>query len=454
MAAGLGFKTFTTGEVLTAADTNGYLMQGVLVFASAAARDAAITSPQEGQCCYLKDTDAVQTYSGSAWVGFDDSNAIQNSIVDAKGDIVAASGNDTPARLAVGSNGDTLVADSAATTGLSWSPSFGFSAGKNKIINGDCNVNQRAFSSSTTSTSYIVDRFQFEYTGGTTTGSVQAFTAGTAPVTGYEAKQYVELASTSQSAAGDYVLLKQKIESVRTFANQTATLSFWAKASSGTPKVGGYVNQVFGSGGSAAVTTAGTLQTISTSWARYSITISVPSISGKTIGTSDYLEFGLMTSCGTTISALGYPAVGIQNATIGLWGFQIENGSTSTAFQTATGTLQGELAACQRYLPAVLANGSTAASIGSGYAPATNSVNMNVVFQVPARVAPTGATISAASHIQWASTGNAAATVATFNIASQTVGTITLTVTATSGQGGLGYFNNASGSILFTGCEL
>jgi hypothetical protein len=68
MAAGLGFKTFTTGEVLTAGDTNGYLMQGVLVFATATARDAAITSPQEGQTCYLKDTDAVMTYSGSTWV--------------------------------------------------------------------------------------------------------------------------------------------------------------------------------------------------------------------------------------------------------------------------------------------------------------------------------------------------------------------------------------------------
>lgn len=68
MAAGLGFKTFTTGEVLTAADTNGYLMQGVNVFASAAARTSAITSPQEGQMSFLKDTNSTEYYDGAAWV--------------------------------------------------------------------------------------------------------------------------------------------------------------------------------------------------------------------------------------------------------------------------------------------------------------------------------------------------------------------------------------------------
>jgi hypothetical protein len=67
MAAPLGFKTFATGDVLTAADTNGYLMQGVWTFASAAARDAAVTSPQEGNFCYLKDTNVTQFYTGSAW---------------------------------------------------------------------------------------------------------------------------------------------------------------------------------------------------------------------------------------------------------------------------------------------------------------------------------------------------------------------------------------------------
>lgn len=69
MAAGLGYKEFTTGDVLTAADANGYLAsQVVMVFASSAARSSAITSPQEGMIAYLKDTNAVEKYDGAAWV--------------------------------------------------------------------------------------------------------------------------------------------------------------------------------------------------------------------------------------------------------------------------------------------------------------------------------------------------------------------------------------------------
>lgn len=68
MAAGLGYKEFTTGDVLTAADANGYLAsQVVMVFASAAARTSAIASPQEGMFSYLKDTNSTEYYSGSAW---------------------------------------------------------------------------------------------------------------------------------------------------------------------------------------------------------------------------------------------------------------------------------------------------------------------------------------------------------------------------------------------------
>ena len=68
MAAGLGFKTFATGDVLTASDANGYLAsQVVMVFADATARTSAIASPQEGMIAYLKDTNSTEYYSGSAW---------------------------------------------------------------------------------------------------------------------------------------------------------------------------------------------------------------------------------------------------------------------------------------------------------------------------------------------------------------------------------------------------
>jgi hypothetical protein len=107
MAAGLGFKTFTTGEVLTAADTNGYLMQGVNVFASAAARDAAITSPQEGQFAYLKDTNVTTYYTGSAWANLDTTG--MTNPMTTTGDTIYSSSGSTPARLGIGSTGQVLT---------------------------------------------------------------------------------------------------------------------------------------------------------------------------------------------------------------------------------------------------------------------------------------------------------------------------------------------------------
>ena len=113
MAAGLGFKTFTTGEVLTSADVNGYLMQGVLVFADAAARDAAITSPQEGQFAYLKDTNVTTYYTGSTWANLDTTG--MTNPMTTTGDVIYSSSGSTPARLGIGTAGQVLTVNGGAT---------------------------------------------------------------------------------------------------------------------------------------------------------------------------------------------------------------------------------------------------------------------------------------------------------------------------------------------------
>jgi hypothetical protein len=312
-------------------------------------------------------------------------NAIDTSLVDLKG----------------GTTGQVLAKASNTDMDFVWSAdagapeSLGFTAGKNKFINGDFGVNQRNFSSTTTDGDYTFDRWRCALASGTVTWSSQTFTPGAAPVAGYEGKNFLRSVVSGQTTQGQFAFIAQRIEDVRSFAGQTVTVSFWAKAASGTPKIGITRQQNFGSGGSPSATVetnAGLVSAITTSWARYSVSFAVPSISGKTIGTTantSYLSIWLVTSAGTDYTSL-MGAVGLQNNTIDIWGVQIEAGSTATAFQTATGTIQGELAACQRYYLRETASASYTFSVfaPSGLTSSTTRLIAYTTFPVQMRTVP------------------------------------------------------------------
>jgi len=246
-----------------------------------------------------------------------------------------------------------------------------FAAGKNKIINGDFGVWQRGTSISATDTyAYISDRWQ-SVCDGAITGARTAFTPGAAPVAGYEGDYFLRYTKTS----GTYWQIQQYIEEVQTLAGQTATISFWAKVDA-AKTIYVQFSQNFGSGGSSTVTTSAGTQALTTSWVRYSFTVAVPSISGKTIGTGSNLalEIGIGATTG--------------NVVFDIWGVQVEQGSTATAFQTATGTIQGELAACQRYYWRST-DSELYTTYGVGISATTSKATIYIQHPVQMRVKPT-----------------------------------------------------------------
>ena len=260
-----------------------------------------------------------------------------------------------------------------------WNIGFG-QAGKNKIINGDFGVWQRGTSFTSVFNVVTSDRWFVGYDTGSPTQTVsrQSFTAGAAPVAGYENPFYFDWSVATPSTMTTRYLWT-KIEDVRTFAGNTVTLSFWAKAASATT-ITSYLVQNFGSGGSGNVTSASQSNSLTTAWTRFTHTISVASISGKTIGTSSYLEADLQINSGS-----------VQ---VSVFGVQLEYGSKATPFETATGTIQGELAACQRYYWRQTASTSYAGFAPYANAKATNQVSGIITNPVVMRVAPTSVEFS------------------------------------------------------------
>jgi hypothetical protein len=348
---------------------------------------------------------------------------------------------------------DIRTLGNAIDTSL-WNSGYG-QAGKNKIINGDFTFNQRAFTSNTTTAAYNFDRWLQQNSGGTFTVTPQSFTVGAAPVAGYEGNTYVQGITASQSAAGDYAIITQRIENVRTFAGSSVTISFYAKANTGTPKIGVEVQQNFGSGGSpsATVSTPAGAITLTTSFARYSVTVAVPSISGKTVGSTantSYLELNLWTSSGAT-NATRASSIGIQNFTASIWGVQVEYGSTATPFQIATGTLATELATCQRYyvrLDAGTTNYNPITPIGG--AVSTTAIALTLQPPTTMRSAPSSIEYASMSVYGGASGGFGFLSVSSLTLTRATGGMLELNATVSGATAG-GFYrlqpNNAAGYV-------
>jgi hypothetical protein len=293
-----------------------------------------------------------------------------------------------------------------------WNIGYG-QAGKNKFINGDFNIWQRGTSATGTAKYFSADRWSTDSTA-TSTTSRQTFTVGQTDVPG-NPTYFMRVAFTTVTASS--TVTSQYIEDVGTLAGRTATVSFYAKISSGTASLDAQYVQRFGSGGSSAVAASIGTVNLTTAWQRFIFTVAIPSISGKTVGSGNALQIRLI---GTT-AAVDYDFANSQ----------IEEGSVATAFQTATKTIQGELAACQRYYQRITATGVYGPMAHGGANATTSAV---LLYTAPVVFRTTPATIESANleAAEWNGTGRAFTALA---ILSNTSNPQVVALIATGGTG-------------------
>lgn len=223
--------------------------------------------------------------------------------------------------------------------------------GRNVIINGNFDVWQRgtSYTANTTNHQYLADRWAVNCTGSSKAVSLQNFTVGQTSVP-YEPANFHRTVVTSVAGSSNFVDLQQLIENVRTFAGQTVTLSFWAKADANR-NMTVELSQSFGTGGtpSSSVTNIGTTTcALTTSWNKFTITIAIPSISGKTIGTNGDSCLALLFwyDAGSSFNSRTN-SLGQQSGTFDLAQVQLEYGSVATPFELLP--IDRVVRACYRY---------------------------------------------------------------------------------------------------------
>jgi len=302
-----------------------------------------------------------------------------NSPLTAKGDLFGYS--TAPARLAVGANGETLVADSSTSTGLRYQ---GILNASNPVLNSSFDVWQRGTSLATaaTSSNYTADRWigYRGVAGGTVSRQLTNDTTNL-PFIQYCARVQRDSGNTSTSA----VEILQPFESANAipFAGRTVTMSFYARKGANFSAASDALNVrlVTGTGTdqnpittyTGSANTINTTVTLTSTWQRFSVSATLPA----TV-TEFYPDF-YFTPVGTAGAADFFEITGIA----------IDLGSVALPYRRNSGTLQGELAACSRYYYRYQASGSGNATFGLGIAYSTTGAAINVQLPVTMRVTPT-----------------------------------------------------------------
>ena len=223
------------------------------------------------------------------------------------------------------------------TTAGSLAGYLDFLPNRNRIINGAFDVWQRGGGGFIcTDGTYTADQWRYAQTGagGTHTVTRVDQPTGSTLIDGMNPRYYLRLSNTVVGSATAQII-GQRIEDVRTLAGQQCTLSAWIKGTA--TGITAKAVQNFGTGGSpsSAVTTTLGTATPTTSWVRLHVHFTMPSLSGKTIGTNENSFVEIQFDCGASLG------------TLDLWGVQLEQNTTQTAFERES--YQTTLAKCQRY---------------------------------------------------------------------------------------------------------
>jgi hypothetical protein len=287
----------------------------------------------------------------------------------------------TPAELSTGAPSWDAQYNLTNVASINSGPLAGF---RNAIINGNFAYWQRG--TSFTGSEYGADRWLNARSGTTHTASRQAFTLGQTDVPG-EPTYFCRTVVSSVAGAGNLSILLQKLEDVRTFAGQQITVSFWAKADA-TKNIAVELIQSFGTGGSpsAEVTSIGTTKvSIGTTFQKVTVTVTLPSISGKTLGSDNnsLLQLNIWFDAGSTYNART-DSLGQQSGTFEIAQVQIEAGPVATPFERRP--IGTELALCQRYFQSY--EGGTFRADGNAPGTGNSVTGISFPFCVRMRAAP------------------------------------------------------------------